>query len=576
MEPVDFFQQGPVLTDTFGGDPILRAHLERLLPGSVLAGLAPTLEEWGRRAATDVFELGQQAEREQPVLEQYDPWGRRIDRIEVSPAWTELHRLQAQLGLAAIPYEGEYGADARLVQMALVHLYGPSSATYTCPVSMTDAAVRVLTDLADDQVRDRVVGQLTSREADAWTSGQWMTEKPGGSDVGRTETVARPLADGGYALDGVKWFTSATTADCALALARTLDADGNAVAGSKGLGLFLVEMVDPRDGTTQVGRTIKIRRLKDKLGTRSVPTAELDLDGAYATLIGDPHRGVKNITGMLTVTRLWNSYAAAHLQARGLQLTLSYAGVREAFGTRLIDLPLHRETLADLAVDYEGTLSLVARAAQLLGRVEDGAASEAEAGTVRGLMPVVKLLTGRTAVAAASEVVESFGGVGYIENTPIPELLRNAQVLSIWEGTTNVLALDLLRAAVREGALSAVLADAVERMAGADVPPLAEAIRLVTEEVRTLIAGAEAFAEVEVADVEAGMRTYAMHLGHVYSAALLVEHAAYRLDKHEDDTGVAVVERYIQRHLGPRWSPIPTPERRRASDTILVGAGPPD
>lgn len=570
---MDFFQQGPVLTNTYQGDPILRAHLERLLPAPLMAELSPQLEELGRRSAGEIRQLGEQAEREQPVLEQYDPWGRRIDHIQVSDAWTELHRIQAELGLAAIPYEDRYGPDARLVQMALAHLYGPSSATYTCPVSMTDAAARVLIDTATADIRDRVVPRLTSRQPDAWTSGQWMTEKPGGSDVGRTETVARPLSDGGYALQGTKWFTSATTADCALALARTLDDDGHGIAGSRGLGLYLVEMIDPRDGTAQIGRTIKIRRLKDKLGTKSLPTAELDLDGAYAIPIGEPHRGVKTIAKMLNLTRLWNAYFCAPQQARGLQLALSYAAQREAFDHRLIDLPLHRETLADLAVEYEATLALVARAAQLTGRVEHGAEESEDGIVLRGLMPVVKLLTARTTVAAASEVVESFGGMGYIESTPIPALLRNAQVLSIWEGTTNVLALDLLRAAVKEGALSAVLADVVERMAGADVPALSKDIRLITEEVRALIDAAEAFSEVEVVDVEAGMRTYAMHLGYVYTAALLVEHAAYRLDKHEDHAPVAVVGRYVQRHLGPRWSPVPTSARRQATDAILRGAG---
>ncbi|MGI9015863.1 MAG: acyl-CoA dehydrogenase family protein [Euzebya sp.] len=570
---MDFFQTGPELTNTFAADPILLRHLGRVLPDDVLSAVQPGLDALGARAADDILALGQQAEQQEPRLEHFDAWGRRVDHIQVSDAWTALHAIQAEIGLSAIPYSGEYGPHARVVQMATAHLFGPSSAIYTCPVSMTDAAVRVLNNHASAEVVARVVPRLTGRQPDAWTSGQWMTEKPGGSDVGRTETVARPLPDGGYELTGVKWFTSATTANCALALARTLDADGKGVAGSKGLGLYLVELVDPRDGRSQLGSSIKVRRLKDKLGTRSLPTAELDLDGAYATPIGGGHRGVKTITGMLTITRLWNAYSAAHLQARGIQLALSYGDRREAFGQRLLDLPLHRETIADLLVDYEATLALVTRAAVLTGRVEQAVASTEEQGVLRGLMPVVKLLTARTAVAAASEVVESFGGAGYIENTGIPALLRNAQVLSIWEGTTNVLALDLLRAAVREGALSAVLADAVERLAGADVPDLADNVRLITDEVRTLVEAAQSFSEVEVADVEAGMRTYAMRLGHVYSAAVLIEHAAHRLDKHHDHSAVAVVGRYIQRHLGPRWSPAPSSARRAATDVILAVGG---
>jgi len=566
--PMDFFQDAPELTDTWTADPALRAHLERLLPDDVLSRVGPGLAELGVAAATSLQALGERAESEQPRVEHYDPWGRRIDQIVVSDAWNALHDEQARLGLAAIPYEGDHGEHARLVQLAVQHLYGPSSAVYSCPVSMTDAAVRVLLDSAEPELRDRVVPKLTSRAADAWTSGQWMTEKPGGSDVGRTETVARPLPDGGYALTGVKWFTSATTADCALALARTLDADGNGVAGSRGLGLYLVEMVDPRDGRRQIGDTIRVRRLKDKLGTKALPTAELDLDGAYATPVGPPHRGVKTISGMLSITRLWNAMSSASGLARAVQLALSYATRREVFGKPLVEQPLHRVTLAELQVDYEATLALVVRASQLTGRVEAGVASEADAQVLRALMPVTKLFTAKYAVAGASEALEAFGGAGYIENTGLPALLRNAQVLSIWEGTTNVLSLDLLRAAVREHALAPLLADVAERMAGADVPQLAESVRLVASQAQSLGAAAAAWADAGQDAVEAGMRAFAMRVGTVYTAALLLEHAAHRLAKH-DDAAAAVANRWVRRELGGPEDVSPDPTRLRQADVIL-------
>lgn len=571
---MDFIQAGPVIDNTFDDDVALREHLERLLPAARWSARRGALQALGARAAGEIDALGRQAEAEQPHLVQYDAWGRRIDHIQVSPAWERLHEIQAEIGLSAVPYETPGDEYARIEQYALAHLYGPSSATYTCPVSMTDAAARVLLDHAPAAVRDRVVPKLISRAADAWTSGQWMTEKPGGSDVGRTETVARPLPDGGYALTGVKWFTSATTADCALALARTLDADGSGIRGSRGLGLYLVEMLDPRDGRRQIGDTIRVRRLKDKLGTKSLPTAELDLDGAYATPIGPPHRGVKTITGMLTLTRLWNAMMASAGQARGVQLARSYAREREAFGRKLIDQPLHRVTLADLQVSYEASLALVIRAAQLTGRVEAGSAEQDEALVLRGLMPVVKLFTARTAVAAASESLEAFGGAGYIETTGLPALLRNAQVLSIWEGTTNVLALDLLRAATREGALDAVLADVGERLAGADLPQIAEPLRVVAQRRDALAAAAAAWADAGHADVEASMRAYAMELGRVMTAALLLEHAAHRLAKHEDDRAAAVAVWYVQREVGSGAPILPTPQRSRAATRILELAGP--
>lgn len=566
---MDFFQTPPVLTDTYVADPALRAHLARVLPTDVMESVEADLAALGPRAATEIQDLGEQAEAEHPTVAHYDAWGRRIDEITCSPAWDVLHVEQAALGLAALPHEEGFDEHARLAQLGRAHLYGPSSATYTCPVSMTDAAARVLLDHADPAVRDRVVPKLIGRGADAWTSGQWMTEKPGGSDVGRTETVARPLPDGGYALTGVKWFTSATTADCALALARTLDESGEGVEGSRGLGLYLVEMVDPRDGRRQIGDTIRVRRLKDKLGTKSLPTAELDLDGAYALPIGPPHQGVKTISGMLSVTRLWNAMASASGLARGVQLALSYAQQREAFGQRLIDLPLHQVTLAELQVSYEATLALVVRAAQLTGRLEAGTASESEQAVLRALMPVTKLFTAKTAVAGASEVLESFGGAGYVETTGLPKLLRNSQVLSIWEGTTNVLSLDLLRAATREGALAPLLADVTERMAGADVPELAESVRVVAAAVEELGRAAIQWAEADPADVQAGMRAFALRAGTVYTAALLLEHAAHQLAKH-DDAAAAVANRYVRRELVGPDDVTPDPDRLAQATTILA------
>lgn len=566
---MDFFQTPPQLTDTWAADPSLQAHLERVLPAEVLAEVTPALADLGVAAAGPLRALADQAEAEEPSISHYDPWGRRIDAIHTSAAWDALHVEQARIGLSAIPYEGDHGEHARLVQMAVAHLYGPSSATYTCPVSMTDAAARVLTDHATPELRDRVVPRLTSRAADAWTSGQWMTEKPGGSDVGRTETVARPLPDGGYALTGVKWFTSATTADCALALARTLDADGNGVPGSRGLGLYLVEMVDPRDGRRQIGDTIRVRRLKDKLGTRSLPTAELDLDGAYATPVGPGDRGVKTISGMLSITRLWNSYASAHGLARAVQLAWSYAGQREAFGAALVDLPLHRVTLADMQVAYEATLALVVRAAQLTGRVEAGTATDAEQAILRALMPVTKLFTAKTAVATTSEALEAFGGAGYIENTGLPVMLRNAQVLTIWEGTTNVLSLDLLRAATREGALAPLLADIGERMAGADVPELAGSVRVVARRAQDLGEAAVAWAEAGEVGVQANMRAFALALGEAYTGALLLEHAAHRLAKH-DDAAAAVANAWVTARMAGPANIAPTTDRTAQADAILA------
>jgi acyl-CoA dehydrogenase len=563
----DFFQAPPTLSNTYRSDRVLREHLERLLPAEVLAEVEPELHEMGEAAAGELARLAQEVEASPPRLVQYEPWGRRVDRIEVSPAWRALHAAQARAGLAALPYQDRHGSYDRIVQHALLHLYAPSAATYACPVAMTDAAARVLSDHAPAELRERVVALLASRDpARAWTSGQWMTEREGGSDLSRHATVARRDERGRWRLHGVKWFTSATTADCALVLARP----EGAAPGSRGLGLFLVERLDPLTGEPQLGATILVNRLKDKLGTRALPTAELTLAGAAATPVGGTEDGLRKMAGMLNVTRVHNAVSAAAGMRRGVELALAYARVREAFGRRLEDLPLHRETLAALAVQAEAAFALTARAMELQGRLEHGLAGEAEQRALRALVPVVKLLTGKDAVAHASEVVEAFGGAGYIEDTGIPRLLRDAQVLPIWEGTTNVLSLDLLRAEQRDEAVTALLEDVSERVAGLrDLPPRLGAVELVERSAGALAKDVRGWPLADAEALQAHMRQFALRLGRTCAAALLAEHAAGRLVHHRDGRAAAVAARYAQRWLAAEPPAIPSAERLAESRSLL-------
>ncbi|HZD74014.1 MAG TPA: acyl-CoA dehydrogenase family protein [Actinomycetota bacterium] len=575
-----FFQEPPALTNTFRSDTVLREHLERLLPAELLAEATPELDAMGEAAAGPLARLAARAEAAPPRLVPYDPWGRRVDRIEVSAAWKELVAAQARAGLVAVAYDGRHGPHGRVLQHALLHVYGPSSAVATCPLAMTDAAVRVLADHAQAELRDRVVPLLTSREPErAWTSGQWMTEREGGSDVGHTATVARRDEQGRWRLHGVKWFTSATTADCALALARPAGASG----GSRGLGLFLVEAVDPLTGRSQLGETILVNRLKDKLGTRAMPTAELTLAGAAATPVGGIEAGLKKITGMLNVTRVHNGISAAAGMRRGIELAVAYARVRQAFGQPLRHLPLHRETLVALAVEAEAAFALVARAAELLGRAEHGLASERQQRALRALVPAVKLVTAKDAVAHASEVVECFGGAGYIEDTGIPRLLRDAQVLPIWEGTTNVLSLDLARAERTDQAVTALLEDledqlepprgwpeGAERAAGLD-----RAGDLVGRSLQGLAKELRAFRDFDAAVVQAHLRGFAMRLGRCYAAGLLVAHAAHRLARHGDERAARVAGRYADRWLTGPPPPMPTLDQLDRSAALLATVIPP-
>ncbi|HET8644180.1 MAG TPA: acyl-CoA dehydrogenase family protein, partial [Vicinamibacteria bacterium] len=283
-----FFQEPPRLGNTYEADRALAGLLQRLLPPDLHGRLRPEWQAMGEAAAGPLLALARQAEAERPRHVPFDAWGRRIDAIEVSAAWTQLQAEAAQRGLYAIPYEPDLREQARLHQAALLALYAPSSAIASCPLAMTDGAARTLLE-HDRELAQRIVPRLATRDAGAlWTCGQWMTERAGGSDVSGTETVARADEGGLFRLHGCKWFTSAVTSQAALTLARM----EGAPAGNAGLSLFFLELRRPDGGLNG----IRVDRLKDKLGTRALPTAELTLEGALARPVGAPGHGVRKIT----------------------------------------------------------------------------------------------------------------------------------------------------------------------------------------------------------------------------------------------------------------------------------------
>jgi alkylation response protein AidB-like acyl-CoA dehydrogenase len=517
-----FFQQPPQLANPYDDDPLLASWIARFCPD-----IAAELRELG--ALSVEFYGKQLADRgNEPVLTQWDAWGQRVDRIEVSPLWREAQVVAARVGMVAAGYEPRLGEHARTHQFAIVHVLGPSLDVYTCPLAMTDGAARTLLASGNQALIDQYVPRLVSRDpAVMWTSGQWMTERTGGSDVSQSETVARRGDDGTWRLYGTKWFTSATTSEMALTLARP---EGNP-DGSRGLALFLVEL---RDANGRL-RNIQVNRLKDKLGTRKVPTAELTLDGAPATLVGATGDGVRAITPMLAVTRTWNAVSAVSAMRRGLSLAGDYARRRRAFGALLADKPLHADTLAALEAEYAAAFCLAFRSAALLGRLEHGAGDGAEGPgdeaerLSRVLIPLAKLATAKQAVAVTSEAIEACGGAGYIEDTGLPRILADAQVLPIWEGTTNVLSLDTLRALGKGGALEAMQAELDRCLAGARDPGLAGPAEAARAALRHAISWARG-AMPEPERLEAGARRLAMTLGRSLELALLVDHAQWCLD----------------------------------------------
>jgi alkylation response protein AidB-like acyl-CoA dehydrogenase len=529
-----FTQQAPQLGNQFRDDPLLASWLRRTLPPAAAKELGSELDELGAIVGGDLYAL-QLADREnEPVLRQWDAWGNRLDAVEVSPLWREAERLTVKHGLVATAYEPHYGRFARVAQFAKVYLFHPSSDVYTCPLAMTDGAARCLIESGNAALIERALPRLTSRDpAQFWTSGQWMTETTGGSDVGRSQT--RAVRDGdGWRLYGRKWFTSAVTSQMTLTLARP---EGNP-GGGKGLAMYYLEVRDA-DGKLN---GIRVDRLKDKLGTRKVPTAELTLDGTRAELVGQPANGTRAIEPMLAVTRMWNSVCAVAFMRRGLALARAYAAKREAFGQPLANLPLHVDTLAGLEAETWGAFLMTFLLVELNGRRERGEIDAEQAALLRLLTPLTKLVTGKQAVSVVTEVVESFGGAGYIEDTGLPLLLRDTHVLPIWEGTTNVLSLDALLRSDLHAGLAALMGRASACLRSVQQPRMQAAARQAVAAMERAALWLEAGQDPEI--LQAGARRLAMTLARSLQLVLLCEHAQWLLDREQDGRGMAAALRF--------------------------------
>ncbi|HET6545781.1 MAG TPA: acyl-CoA dehydrogenase family protein, partial [Rhodanobacteraceae bacterium] len=290
-----FIQPAAELGNQYRDDRVLRSWLERALPPDVRAAIEPDLIELGDQAAA-AWREARSRSPDVPRLTRWDAWDRRIDRIEITPVWQKGREIAARYGLVAAGHDTTHGEHARSDQFARVYLHHVASEFHTCPLAMTDGAATALKASGNRALIERVLPRLTSREASRlWLSGQWMTEASGGSDVGGTETTARRDGDGRWRLHGRKWFTSAITSEMALTLARPEGSGGDADA----LALFHVETHDAHGAWNH----IRVERLKDKLGTRELPTAEIHLDGTLAEPVGELAHGIRLIAPMLNVTR---------------------------------------------------------------------------------------------------------------------------------------------------------------------------------------------------------------------------------------------------------------------------------
>ncbi|MDH6116140.1 putative acyl-CoA dehydrogenase [Kitasatospora sp. GAS204A] len=437
-------------------DPALLAALHRAGAGWAEA----ELRELGVLAGTEqAAEWGRLANENEPVLRTHDRFGHRIDEVEFHPAWHQLMNVAVEHGLHAAPWR-DPRPGAHTARAAKFYLWSQVEAGHGCPISMTYAAVPALR--ATPELAERFEPLLASTVYDfglreplgkrGLIAGMSMTEKQGGSDVRANTTVALPAGDGTYHLTGHKWFTSAPMSDVFLTLAQ---APG-------GLSCFLLPRVLP-DGTRNA---LRIQRLKEKLGNRSNASAELEYEEAVGWLVGEEGRGVRTIIEMVNMTRLDCTLGAAAGMRLGVQRAVQHATHRKAFGTELIHQPLMRNVLADLAIESEAATTVALRLAEATDRAAAG--EEGEALFKRLALAVTKYWVCKRGPAHAAEALECLGGNGYVEESGMPRLYREAPLVSIWEGSGNVAALDALRAMARSPqSLEAYFAE-LDAVAGAD------------------------------------------------------------------------------------------------------------
>jgi acyl-CoA dehydrogenase len=447
---MNFYRADPALAD------LLRIHL----PDTLFRHIEPHLDRLGHLAGGHLDECARLADRHVPVLHQRDRFGRDVQWIEYHPAYRELERAAfGEFGIHAMSLrKGILGWPDKypvVAKHAFTFLFNQAEFGLGCPINVTDGCAKLLANFGSEALKEKYLDGLTQTNMDQLTQGgQFMTEKEGGSDVGTLTTAA--VAEGDHwRLTGEKWFCSNADAKVVMLLARPEGAG----PGTRGVGLFLM----PRTLDDGSPNHYRIVRLKDKLGTRSMASGEIKLEGAIAYAVGNLDRGFVQMAEMVNSSRLSNGVKSTALMRRAWHDAMTVARNRVVFGSRIIDLPLARRQLMKITLATEQALSMSFLTADALDRAEAG--SQDAALLLRILTPTLKFRATRDARKVCGDAMEMRGGIGYIEEFATARLLRDAHLGSIWEGTGNIVAIDALTRAIgRHGADSALAADLQARL----------------------------------------------------------------------------------------------------------------
>ncbi len=533
----------------FHADPWGAAMAQLYLPPELYAHLAPHFSALGALVGGALDAEAAVADRNPPELHHRNRRGEDAQHIEYHPAYLAMtRRAFADYGFAAMSHRaGVLGWPAPMpppAKYALTFLFVQSEFGLMCPVSMTDSLARTLKRFGSPELVARYLPALTSTDMDSLRQGaMFMTEQGAGSDIANTAVVAEPAGDGTWRLTGEKWFCSNPDAGMAMVLARRGDAPG-----LKGVSLFLLPRELP-DGTPNAYRIV---RLKDKLGTRSMASGEISLAGATAWLVGEPDAGFRQMGDMVNNSRLSNGVRAAAMMRRACAEALFIAQRRQAFGKRLIEMPLMRRQLTKMILPAEQARSMMFQTAAAMARADAG--DEVAKKLLRILTPLIKFRACRDARRVTGDAMEVRGGCGYIEEFPDARLVRDSHLGSIWEGTSNIVALDVLRAAEREAALPVLVAH-IGQLLGNGAP-----------EIRAALGRAEALTHMALAN-PALARQAASALYHATTAAEL-----HWEGTHLPCPGRAALAELVLRHrLNPR-DPLAATDDTGLQDAVLAVA----
>ena len=496
----------------------LRDLLQLYLEPADFRRLEPHFDRLGALAGGRLDELAKVADKHPPILNARDRFGRDEDWIEYHSSYREMERIAfGDFQFHAMSHRaGTLGMDRPLpavAKYALQYLFVQAEFGLMCPISVTDTSIHLIRKFAGTELKDYLLPKMLSDDmATQWKGTQFMTERAGGSDVGAIETTAR-CEDGVWRLYGDKWFCSHADADVALLLARPEGAPD----GTRGLALFAL----PRRLKDGRRNAYRIVRLKDKLGTRSMASGEILLEGAVAYLVGDAERGLKQMMEQVNLSRLSHGVRAAAMMRRCVNEALVCARTRVAFGKTIIEYPLLRRQLLKIAAPVEQALSMFLFTASAMDRANAGS-QEAES-SLRILTPLLKFRACRDNIPVATGAMEIRGGNGYIEEWVHARLIRDAHIGVLWEGTSNINALDIVTRAVGKSRAHRTLDVALKRLLDeATLIPAAFRDRLRVALDRTI-----AFAERAAADpaLEESARQVASALYHITSAILMTREA---------------------------------------------------